>query len=188
MKTSHEMKRKYASAALSIFAVSAVLTAPASAHDVSATDAQAKPYTMAIIINDAQGRKVQSGQYERAIDRLTRSGSHTPSRYADQVNLCVAYTKAKELQKAGNVCEAAIANAKQREYAVSKRAMNTTAARAYRADLAIALSNRGVLMAATGDKELAKQDFLAAIELDTKLTSIAESNLERLARESEPAA
>ena len=188
MKTSHRMKRKYASAALGVVAVSAVLTAPASAHDVSATDAQAKPYTMTVIIDDAQGGKVQSGQYERAIDRLTRNGRHTPSRYADQVNLCVAYTKAKELQKAGDVCEAAIANAKQRERVVSKRARNSTAARANRADLAIALSNRGVLMAATGDKELAKQDFLAAIELDTKLTSIAESNLERLARESEPAA
>lgn len=111
MKTSHEMERKYACIALGIAAVSAVLTAPASAHDALATDAQAKPYTMAVIINDAHGKKVQSGDYE------------------------------------------------------------------------IALSNRGVLMAAAGDKDLAKQNFLAAIELDTKLTSVVEGNLERLERE-----
>ena len=141
---------------------------------------------MTVIINDAHGSKVQSGNYERAIDRITRHGRRVPDRYADQVNLCVAYTKTKEIQKASNVCEAAIASVKQRERLALNSPKTSSKARAYRTDLAIALSNRGVLRAATGDKDLAKQDFLTALELDTMLTSIVEGNLERLERDSTP--
>jgi hypothetical protein len=45
--------------------------------------------------------------------------------------------------------------------------------------LALALSNRGVLRAATGDVELARQDFVAAQSARARL-SVVKTNLARL--------
>lgn len=82
-----------------------------------------------------------------------------------------------EIEKAG----AAIAQVKKQERRVSSINNNRNPeVRAYRANLALALSNRGVLLAATGDAGRAEQDFSAAIALQTRLTPIIESNLERL--------
>ena len=50
---------------------------------------------------------------------------------------------------------------------------------AHPSDLAVALSKRGVLFTATGDSDRANQDFLAAIELESAVTSV-EKNLRRL--------
>ena len=82
-----------------------------------------------------------------------------------------------EIEKAG----AAIAQVKKQERRVSSINNNRNPeVRTYRANLALALSNRGVLLAATGDAGRAEQDFYAAIALQTRLTPIIESNLERL--------
>ena len=45
--------------------------------------------------------------------------------------------------------------------------------------LAMALSNRGVLRAATGDVELARQDFVEALSAGARL-SVVKTNLARL--------
>lgn len=163
-------------AAMAALLIVATAPIPALAHEDPIV-----PFTMAVIIDGAHGTKVQVGNYEKAIDRITRGGSRTPRSFADQVNLCVAYAKTNDLQKANSACEAAIAEVRKQESRLARiRNERNQELRAYRSDLALALSNRGVLMAVAGDKERAKQAFLAAIDLQTKDSRIFENNLKRV--------
>ena len=176
MNRSTVMKSIHENALFAALVLAATVSAPAVAED-----AGPEPFTMAVIVDAAYGRKVTLGHYDQAISRITKGGHRSIRRFEDQVNLCVAYVKTSAIQKAGAVCDAAIDNVKSREPRVSRLyADRSLEARAYRADLALALSNRGVLLAATGDTKSAKQDFLAALELRTDLTPIVENNLERL--------
>jgi len=176
MKKSYVMKTKYKYAALGTLLIAATLSAPASAEN-----AQPGEFTMGVISDDAYGITVTKGKYEQAIERITKNGKRLPRSFADQINLCVAYTKSYEIEEAGAACDAAIAQVKKQERRVSRINNNRNPEdRAYRANLALALSNRGVLLAATGDAGRAEQDFYAAIALQTRLTSIIEGNLERL--------
>lgn len=164
--------------------LAALLFAAATSTSALAHEEQAVPFTMAIILDGTHGTKVQAGKYEKAIDRITKSGSRTPSNFADQINLCVAYAKTNDLLKAGTACEAAIAKVRKLDSRMARiRNDRNLEVLAYRSDLALALSNRGVLMAAAGDTERAKQDFLAAIDLQTKDSWIFENNLERVNQE-----
>lgn len=169
MKDKFEMKSRRRSAALAALLFAGTISANADAHQP-----EVQPYAMAVISNAAYGAKVESGRYEQAIDRITRNGSRMPDRFSEQVNLCVAYTKTRNIAKAGAACDAAIA-----------KATELPDSRQNDADLALALSNRGVLMAVKGEHELAKRDFRGAIDLRTKLTSIATNNLERLGSKAE---
>jgi len=176
MNKSMEMKPKHRYVTFVTLLLAATVSTAALAKS-----AEVRPFTMAVILDAAHGKKVTSGRYEQAIDRLTRQGTRGSTRFEDQVNLCVAYAKTSEIDKASTACDAAIARVKQRgERALRHRSDRSLAARAYKADLALALSNRGVLKAATGDSELARKDFLDAMELQTDLTPIIENNLERL--------
>lgn len=157
----------------------ATMSVPALAHED-----RAQPFTMGVIIGQAEGSKVRAGKYEQAIERITRSGRRVPTRFADNVNLCVAYTKTHDLEKASESCEAAIAEVKGQENRVSRiKSDRNHEVLAYRADLALALSNRGVLRAATGDTKRARMDFLAAIKLQTRNSWIFENNLDRVEQE-----
>jgi len=180
MKKSYLMKQNHTYAALGALLFTATVAAPVSA-EYSAT----KPFTMTVISDAAYGHSVVSGKYERAIDRLTRDGRLMRDEFADQTNLCVAYTKTRDIKKASDACNAALANVKKHEARVLKKNdARSTEVRAYQSNLAVALSNRGVLLAATGDVELAKQDFLTALDLRTRLSTIVEGNLQRLERRS----
>ena len=140
---------------------------------------------MAVIVDGAYGDKVEAGHYEKAINRITKNGRRMPKNFAGQVNLCVAYTKTHEIQKASVACEAAIAELREQDSRMSRIGnVRNKELRAYKADLALALSNRGVLLAASGDTERAKQDFVAALELRTKDSWIFENNLRRVDQES----
>lgn len=95
------------------------------------------------------------------------------------------HAKTRKIDKASAACDAAIAVARKQQPESRNDGFGRRATeRAYEADLALALSNRGVLLAAIGNEQLAKQDFLAAIELRTDLTPIFVNNLERMGRES----
>lgn len=178
MKKSQKTKHLHNFAALAALLITATTSIPALGHED-----QAVPFTMAVILGEAHGSKITAGKYQQAIERITKSGRRLPKYFADQLNLCVAYVKTHEIQKASTACEAAIAEVKKQEARVSRiRNDRNQQVLAYRANLALALSNRGVLLAAIGDAELAKQDFLTAIELQTALTTIVENNLERLIR------
>lgn len=168
-------KRKFSSAA-------AVLLAAFSLSPALAQEPEATPFTMGVIQNDAFGAKVSSGKYEQAIDRITRRGSRSPQGFAEQNNLCVAYAKTRAIDKAMTACDAAITRAEEQASRLAKYGRSPEA-RAYRTDLALALSNRGVLMAATGRHEIAEQHFQKAIELNTSIRKLVVNNLERLDRE-----
>lgn len=176
MNRSDEMKLKRGIAALGALLVVATISSPASAKEPGAT-----PFTMAVVVDDAYGRAIVSGKFDKAIQRITAGGHRSPDRFSHQNNLCVAYAKTKETEKARAACDAAIALAKTRESrATKKNSERSLIVRASRSDLAVALSNRGVLRAATGDEELARDDFVTAINFQTDFSKTVAANLNRL--------
>ena len=184
MKQSHLMKPKHAIAVAS--ALLAIVTAPASA---TPAETESTPYVMTVISDAAHGRRVTAGKYSQAIQKITHGGQRTRARFADQNNLCVAYAKTVELDKAAAACEAAIAQLKKKEPRIlRKSSVIGGQLDAYRSDLSVALSNRGVLRAVAGKTELARQDFNAAIELRSRVSRIAEENLDRLEQAELPGA
>jgi Flp pilus assembly protein TadD len=143
-------------------------------------------YTMTIIIDAAHGNKVAAGKYERAIEKITATKSARDP-YSRHTNLCVAYTKTGELDKATKACEAALAislagNKPRSSYLGS--AQSERLARTYRA---LALSNLGVLHAAKGSMDTARDKFRKALELESGL-SAPKTNLARLAKGQTPRA
>jgi tetratricopeptide (TPR) repeat protein len=125
---------------------------------------------MTVIVDAAHGGKVAAGKYERAIEKITASKSKRDP-YSKQTNLCVAYTKTGELDKATEACEAALALTLDSR---SPRRSYLGAAQARKADrvyMALALSNLGVLHAAKGSPEIALRTFREALELDTGLSA-----------------
>jgi tetratricopeptide (TPR) repeat protein len=116
-------------------------------------------YKMAVISDESQGRAILSGDYDRAIGKMTNK----PLRFRGRFALCVAYAKTKDLQKAIQACDAAVADVTSQ---VSKnRLMANNKHPAMRRDLAIALSNRAVLFAIQGNLEMAQVGFEEAIKL-----------------------
>ncbi|MDJ0699386.1 MAG: hypothetical protein QNJ07_05975 [Woeseiaceae bacterium] len=146
------------------FAGLVVMSGSASAEDNKSA------YSMAVIIDAAEGRDVRKGKYEQAIAKLTEAKrNRTDDEFARSTNLCVAYTKTGELEKAEIACD----------QAVMLYADNRFEPERYRA---LALSNRGVLRAVKGDVELARADFEAATEI-YRLGRFTKDNLARVAME-----
>jgi hypothetical protein len=67
-------------------------------------------YKMAVISDESQGRAILSGDYDRAIGKMTNKPLRFRGRFATSNNLCVAYAKTKDLQKAIQACDAAVAD------------------------------------------------------------------------------
>jgi tetratricopeptide (TPR) repeat protein len=180
MNSVHEHKRICALSKPLALAASLLACAPLAAHESDLA------YTMTIIIDAAHGGKVASGKYDRAIEKITASKSDRDP-YSKQTNLCVAYTKTGELDKATRACEAALAITLDAKKPRRNYLGHAHAGRADRVYLALALSNLGVLHAATGSPEIARKSFREALELDTGL-SAPKVNLARLAMEDVPSA
>lgn len=142
-----------------------------SAQFADAAEAQS-PYVMTVIADKAQGEQVVSGQYEDAIAAITAPKSQNRDSFAASNNLCVAYTKMNDLAKATAACADAL------QVSENKFGPWYDAPR-MRRDRALALSNRGVIRAITGDDSGARQDFELAIKLGRKL-SAPMANLARL--------
>lgn len=151
--------------------VALALAFSALAFSVSAgAEEQETPYTMTAIIDASFGHKVSTGEYEQAIQRITAPGyHHLKDSFEAKTNLCVAYTKTGAIGQAVETCDAA----------VSELRNQTMKYGSSRSDLAVALSNRGVLRAVKGEEELARQDFLEAVELKSGIAAPS-SNLARL--------
>ena len=146
------------------------------AISVSSYAAETKPaYMMTAYLDAAHGRKVVKGQYARAIDKITTSGARRANTFESKANLCVAYTKTGEFDSAKDVCDEALAKVRKR--VGTKPAQQLP--RIDRIDLAIALTNRGVLHALTGDFQQARAAFLEARELKARRSAV-DSNLARL--------
>ena len=143
-------------------------------------------YTMTVIIDAAHGGNVAAGKYERAIEKITaRKSSRDP--YSRETNLCVAYTKTGELDKATKACEAALAIMRTGENPRSNYLGAAYSERVDRTYLALALSNLGVLQVAKGSTDTALESFREAVALGTGL-SAPQTNLARLAMEDAPRA
>jgi len=171
--TEHRSKRHrrvLSVAALAIFAPSVAL----------ADDQTLTPFKMGVVEDKALGRSIQSGKYDKAIARLTTRSPATKGTFSSQNNLCVAYVKTARFDKAAEACEAAVDRVKTLEARVAKKSARSLESRAYRSDLAVALSNRGVLLAISGDATKARADFQAAIKLGSRHARFAANNLQRL--------
>ena len=128
----------------------------------------AAAYVMTVIGDRAAGEQVISGAYGQAIESLTANTAKRSSRFAAANNLCVAYTKTNRLSEAERACSAAIRNSKATYaawYDVNRK----------RDFYAVALSNRGVIRAVSGDTEQARQDFRAAMRISSTLSAPAEN-------------
>lgn len=143
-------------------------------------------YTMTVIIDAAHGSKVAAGKYERAIEKITARKTARDAYYR-QTNLCVAYTKTGELEKATEACEAALAITLGGKKPRSSYLGTVPSERIERMYLAVALSNLGVLHAAKGSPDFARRSFREALELETGL-SAPKINLARLAKDKVPSA
>ncbi len=129
-------------------------------------------YVMTVVADKAHGEQVVSGAYEEAIAAITSPQKRHRDTFAVNNNLCVAYTKSNDLAKAKQACADALRTSKNSfgPWYVADRK---------RTDQALALSNRGVIRAITGDDEGAREDFQRAIKLGRKLSAPVE-NLARL--------
>jgi Flp pilus assembly protein TadD len=156
-----------------------VLAAAFSCAPVVAQEAQ-PVYTMTVIIDAAHGQKVAAGKYDRAIAKLSAKRFSTDA-YSDHTNLCVAYTKTGEIEKATVACEAAVAAMRKKPITRNKSFVPAHQVVANRMYLALALSNLGVLDVVKGESEAAREKFEEAIALDAKI-SAPKVNIARLAR------
>lgn len=129
-------------------------------------------YVMTVFDNQAQGKKVISGDYQAAISELTGPNRKHLSRSAASNNLCVAYTMTENLSEAEKACFQALQRSK-----IAASPWNDSYK--LREDRAVAFSNRGVLRAVSGDAEGAEEDFQRAIRLSSSLEAPA-LNLARL--------
>lgn len=121
-------------------------------------------YRMAVVSDLSEGRAILFGAYEKAVSRLETKRIRSQKRFSTYNNLCVAYTKTNNLEKAVEACDAALADTESRVAKRSRRYNDDYPA--VRRDHAVALSNRGVLHAVSGNSELARLSFEEALEMD----------------------
>lgn len=146
---------------------------------VSATASADEPvFTMTTIIDSAHGAEIAAGEYEQAIEKIAAVNDGVDT-FFYSTNLCVAYTKTGNLDDALLACEAAVEQADSISFDWRSDLSKSSQERSRRKFLALALSNRGVLRAAMGDVELARQDFVEAQSARARL-SVVKTNLARL--------
>lgn len=147
-----------------------------------AAETEVKPYQMGVLLNKAYGRSIDAGKYEKAVAKMAHRLDDSGAEFGTKNNLCVAFLKTHNLDKAATACEAAVAEASKLERTAlsAKKRRQGEVAESYRADLAIALLNRGVLLAVRGEKDKARKDFESAASLGSRHTKLAAENLRRL--------
>jgi len=131
-------------------------------------------YEMTVIRDEAYGHSIQAGRYQYAIEKIGAMRRRQDDDFFVQSNLCVAYTLSGESARAHAACDRAVALV----------AWDGTSLPPYREAIqkdyqSLALSNRGVLRATSGDVEGAREDFVNAIALKAGM-SAPSVNLARL--------
>ena len=142
-------------------------------------DVVESPYTVGVISDAAQGRQVLQGKYEEAIRNIKPSQRGAYARYYAANNLCVAYVMTRNIDAAATACNDAITAIQGIVDRQPRSAKRSDIVRTQRKFLAMALSNRGVLSAISGDEESARKDFTQALALAARLPAPA-SNMARL--------
>ena len=150
------------------------------------SDSDNVKYTMAVMSETAYGNTIMDGKYTRAIDKINQKAGRYDA-FSKGTNLCVAYTKSGELDLAEEACEAAVVAASKAKQKRKSGVLAGAVSHSRDRDLAIALSNRGVLRAVKGQSQQARDDFDAALALNSRL-SAPKVNLARLGNgETDPA-
>lgn len=160
--------------------VPALLTMTLSTTTAQAEQVSPRPFSMTVVSDRAEGKSILSGSFDSAIDKISERSDHRQTSFEIQNNLCVAYAKAKQLEQAIDACEAAMRSLQaKKDVFEGRRYLRTTKREAYIANLSIALSNQGVLYAVSGEHAQARDNFMAAMDLETD-RSAARDNLHRL--------
>ena len=154
-------------------------TAALLAVDVAHAQDNSTAYKMVVFSDQRHGVTVKKGKYEKAIEMLTAKPERRRDAFETRTNLCVAYTKSGELEKATASCDAALALIREKQ--VHSSSLPAAAQLANERSLALALSNRGVLYAVHGDLENARSTFEEAMGLRARL-AVPKRNLARLDR------
>ena len=146
-----------------------------------AAESEVKPYQMGVLLNKAHGRSIEAGKYAKAVAKMAHRLEESSKDFGTQNNLCVALVKTNSLDKAATACDAAVAEASKlgKTALASKKRRQSEAEESRRADLAIALFNRGVLLAVQGNTDKALKDFESAASLGSRHTKLAAENLQR---------
>lgn len=148
-------------------------TGGALADDKQPLNTTPQAYVMSSIEDEAFGKEVVAGNYHQAIASLSNVSLGLGSRFAIKSNLCVSYVMTGDADNAQAACDAAVQFASRGTAAPNYRFHEAT-----RRDKAIALSNRGVMYAITGQTDAAMRDFDAAASAGWTQAS---RNRERLA-------
>ncbi|MFT6010303.1 MAG: tetratricopeptide (TPR) repeat protein [Candidatus Azotimanducaceae bacterium] len=136
------------------------MTAIFAANNVLANE-DALPLQMVVVVDQAKGKAVLKGHYENAVAYLTKKDADY---FAQSTNLCVAYTKLQEFDQATISCDKAVELG-----GLKAEKSNRSNQRTRNREFALALSNKGVLLAISGKTEGAAREFERAIALDTSL-------------------
>ena len=136
-------------------------------------------YIMTVYSDMAHGRAILDGSAGELIEDI---GGEALS-LEEEIHLCVAYTKAKQVEHATSTCEAALDSAEE-EARKARRTSFAWSNPAYTAanGHAMALNNRGVLHALTGNHDEAREMFEAALQVG-KRHKYARKNLALLDEE-----
>lgn len=150
----------------------AVLLCAAAA--AQADDQDQGRYIMAVFSDMAQGRAILDGSPDPLIDELEQDQSGETFSIEENINLCVAYTQAKQVADATSACNAAVElSAKQAKRTGSGRgSVYSLQVHQARTNRAIALSNRGVLHALRGEYDVARKLFEESLALDSRRTHV----------------
>jgi hypothetical protein len=167
----------------------AVLLSLAAATSVQASERPAEGYIMTVYEDMAEGHAILEGSPGAAIDALTARDSGREFSFAESVNLCVAYTQMKQIEDATRACDAAMM-ASEREARRVKRMTSHRYAhvREARDVIILALNNRGVLHAVTGEPARARELFEEALDLQSRrpssqMRASTANNLARLGKD-----
>lgn len=133
-------------------------------------------FHMMAVIDSASGELLTDGKYRQAIDKISAKKRQRNS-FAAHNNLCVAYTKTRSFDEASEACDAAVQ--KRRRVGTTTAPYAPALRGASARDHAVALSNRGVLRAVTGDIKGAREDFEASLALSDDFEE-PQQNLVRL--------
>jgi len=152
------------------FSTITLVTALAS---VQTNAAPVTAFEMTVVSDVAYGQHIEAGNSSIAIGRIDISNTRPSNVFFANNNLCVAYTKTGDFEKAGEICDAAV------NIITSGSRVAVSEKSSHRNYHAMAYSNRGVLRALSGDFGAAREDFTTASELGARI-SAPEQNLEYL--------
>lgn len=146
----------------------------------AAVSAEETAFSVGVISDAAYGRDILAEEYEAAINGLAQIDAEGLQAFYVANNLCVAYLKTGELPAAIAECDTAVHEIEAiLETRVSNNVLIPSSQRERREFLAMALANRGVVQAMDGNGELAKADFLAAMQIRARMDQ-PETNLAHL--------